>query len=67
MGENPTINSEGVRSALLTKEQAAGYLNVSARWMSRNHGIPFVQLGGRKYYLQADLDAYIKAHRYGGK
>lgn len=52
------------RSALLNKSQAAEYLNVTPRWMSRNHGIPFVQIGGRKYYLRADLDAFINAHRY---
>lgn len=66
MSENQH-HAEGVQSALLTKEQAARYLNVTARWMSRDHGIPFVQLGGRKYYLPADLDAYIDAHRYGGR
>lgn len=54
-------------SALLNKQQAAEYLNVTPRWMARNHGIAFVQIGGRKYYLQSDLDAYINSHRFGGK
>lgn len=52
-----------VTSALLNKKQAAQYLNVTLRWMSRNYGIPFIELGGRKYYLISDLDHYIQSHR----
>jgi len=52
-----------VTSALLTKAQAAQYLNVTLRWMSRHYGIPYIEMGGRKFYLISDLDNYIQAHR----
>lgn len=62
MNLNPGANRT-VTSALLTKAEAAQYLNVTLRWMSRNYGIPFVELGGRKFYLISDLDHYIQSHR----
>jgi len=57
-----------VRSALLTRKQAAAYLNKSERWMqrARAHGIPFHKIGKWVYFTKADLDSYIAKHRIGG-
>lgn len=60
--------SEQVSSTLLSRKDAAIYLNVSERWMHRakEHGIPFHKLGKWVYFTKADLDAYIAKHRIGG-
>jgi excisionase family DNA binding protein len=51
---------------LLTRRQAARYLNVTDRQMTRllyDYGLPRVKLGGRVYVKKADADAYIEKHR----
>jgi excisionase family DNA binding protein len=60
-----TINTSG----LLTRTQAANYLNTTVRWMHRatEHGIPYVKLGRTVFFLTSDLDAYIKRNRVGGE
>ena len=60
-----TINTSG----LLTRTQAANYLNTTVRWMNRapEHGIPYVKLGRNVFFLASDLDAYIKRNRVGGE
>ena len=60
-----TINTSG----LLTRTQAANYLNTTVRWMHRapEHGIPYVKLGRNVFFLATDLDAYIKRNRVGGE
>ena len=60
-----TINTSG----LLTRTQAANYLNTTVRWMHRapENGIPYVKLGRNVFFLATDLDAYIKRNRVGGE
>jgi excisionase family DNA binding protein len=55
-------------SLLLSRKEAAIYLNVSERWMYRakEHGIPFHKIGKWVYFTKADLDSYIAKHRIGG-
>lgn len=61
-------SSIDVRSALLTRKQAAAYLNKSERWMqrARAHGIAFHKLGKSVYFTIPDLDKYIARTRIGG-
>ena len=56
-------------SLLLSRKDAASYLNVSERWMHRakEHGIPFHKIGKWVYFTKADLDSYIAKHRIGGE
>jgi len=57
-----------IESALLTRRQAATYLNKSERWMQRAkaHRIPFIKLGKSVYFTISDLDKYIARNRIGG-
>ena len=57
-----------IESALLTRKQAALYLNKSERWMqrARAHHIPFVKLGKSVYFMIPDLDKFIARNRIGG-
>lgn len=53
---------------LLTPEQAAGKLKVSANtlasWRSTGrHALPFVKMGSRVYYRRADVRAHLEAMR----
>ena len=56
-------------AGLLTRTQAANYLNTTVRWMHRapEHGIPHVKLGRTVFFLISDLDAYIKRSRVSGE
>ena len=58
-----------IESALLTRTQAAIYLNKSERWMQRAkaHHIPFIKLGKSVYFTIPDLDKYIAQNRIGGE
>ena len=60
--------TENVSSTLLSRKDAAIYLNVSERWMHRakEHGIPFHKLGKSVYFTIPDLDRYIARTRIGG-
>lgn len=60
--------SQLIESALLTRIQAATYLNKSERWMQRAkaHRIPFIKLGKSVYFTIPDLDKYIARNRIGG-
>ena len=57
-----------IESALLTRKEAAIYLNKSERWMQRArvHHIPFIKLGKSVYFTIPDLDKYIARNRIGG-
>ena len=58
--------SDGARSAVLSREQAADYLGISTRTFDRlrsESDLPFVTIGRRKKYLQRDLDALILGSR----
>jgi len=61
--------SQVIESALLTRTQAAIYLNKSERWMQRAkaHHIPFIKLGKSVYFTIPDLDKYIAQNRIGGE
>jgi len=61
--------TEQVSSTLLSRKDAAIYLNVSERWMYRakEHGIPFHKIGKWVYFTKVDLDSYIASHRIGGE
>lgn len=53
--------------SLLTIEEAADYLGMSAKWLYRNYrDLPHVKIGGgtkpRIRFKSADLDAWIAAH-----
>ncbi len=57
---------QGRRPAVLSRQQAADYLGISARTFDRlrsESGVPFVTIGRRKKYLQRDLDVLILASR----
>jgi excisionase family DNA binding protein len=58
-----------VESGLLTRKQAAAYLNVSERWMqrARAHNIPFIKMGKSVYFTIPDLEKYIARNRIGGE
>ena len=58
-----------IESALLTRKQAASYLNKSERWMQRAkaHHIPFIKLGKSVYFTIPDLEKYIARNRIGGE
>ena len=58
-----------IESALLTRKQAASYLNKSERWMQRAkaHHIPFIKLGKSVYFTIPDLEKYIALNRIGGE
>lgn len=51
----------------LTTREAADQLRVSQdtmrRWRREGGGPEYLKIGGRYYYEQADLDAYIKASK----
>lgn len=57
-----------IQSALLTRKQAAEYLNKSERWMQRAkaHLIPYIKLGKSVYFTMPDLDKYIARNRIDG-
>jgi len=59
---------EKLLSALLKRQEAAQYLNVSERWLQRYraHGIPAVKMGKHTMFLITDLDAYIQRKRIAG-
>ena len=55
------------KSALLKKQEAAQYLNVSERWLQRNaFKIPHIRMGKAIMFLIPDLDAYIQRNRKAG-
>lgn len=65
---NATAASKGslTESPLLTKVEAADYLNVSERFVKRlvfEKRIPVHKLGRHVRIRQADLDAYLEANR----
>ena len=53
------------RPDLLTQKEAATYMRVSLRWLEihRRDGPVPTKLGGKVYYLKADLDGYIEGQR----
>lgn len=58
---------EKFQSALLKKQEAAQYLNVSERWLQRNaYKIPHIRMGKAIMFLIPDLDAYIQRNRKAG-
>ena len=59
--------NEDFTSALLRRNQAARYLNVSERWLQRHCGkIPHIKMGKSVMFLIPDLDAYIQRNRKAG-
>jgi hypothetical protein len=69
MSLNQAVEIPENTSQLLTRVQAAAYLNQTERWMMRaaEHGIPYVKLGRSVFFLISDLDAYIKRNRKSGE
>ena len=58
---------EKFKSALLKKQEAAQYLNVSERWLQRNaFKIPHIKMVKSVMFLITDLDAYIQRNRKAG-
>jgi len=54
---------------LVDEEEAAKFLNVSPRSMSKwrstkEHGIPFVKIGRAVRYSIEDLESYIEKHTH---
>jgi len=61
------FNGSSLFRSLLTIEEAADYLGMSAKWLYRSyHDLPHVKIGGgakpRIRFKSADLDAWIAAH-----
>lgn len=64
------------RSPLVTEKVAAGYLNVSARWLAMDRHlagqagspptVPFVKMSRNVRYRISDLEAYIAKSTVGG-
>lgn len=55
-----------IKKNLLTREQAAEYLGLRsqtlAKWASTGkYELTYLMLGGRAYYRQTDLDAWVKS------
>jgi excisionase family DNA binding protein len=56
-------------STLLNDEEAAQYLNTTTRHLRRLvtvHGLPHVQLGGKRRFLRDDLDGFVERSRVAG-
>jgi hypothetical protein len=66
MDQNPEIQI--AESGLLTRPNAAKYLNQTVRWTYRaaEHGIPTVKVGRSKQFLKIDLDNFIARNKSGG-
>ena len=52
----------------LTEKQAAKVLDpirpeTLAKWRQRRKGPPFLKLGGKVFYLQTDIDAFLEQSR----
>jgi excisionase family DNA binding protein len=61
------FNGSSLFRSLLTIEEAADYLGMSAKWLYRNYrDLPHVKIGGgtkpRIRFKTADLDTWITAH-----
>jgi excisionase family DNA binding protein len=61
------FNGSSLFRSLLTIEEAADYLGMSAKWLYRNYrDLPHVKIGGgtkpRIRFKSADLDGWIAAH-----
>jgi excisionase family DNA binding protein len=69
MSLNQAVEISENTSQLLTRVQAAAYLNQTVRWMYRapEHGIPFVKLGRAVRFKITDLDNFISRNRVGGE
>lgn len=55
-----------VTPRLLTRAEAAQYLNVSestVKRMVQDHGLPYVTLGGQTRWDRADLDSWIEQQK----
>ena len=69
--ETPS-DSVAARDGLLTRKQAAEYLNVSIRWLEETALVPRVDLsrpGARRAtirYRRSDLDAFVESRVSGG-
>jgi hypothetical protein len=50
-------------SALLTRDQAADYLQVSPGWLRDHPEVPYVKLGRLVRYRVEDLDAWAQSQR----
>ena len=64
---NPRASS--LFRSLLTIEEAADYLGMSAKWLYRNYrDLPHVKIGGgtkpRIRFKGADLDQWVAAHTF---
>jgi excisionase family DNA binding protein len=64
-------NRDGRGERLLTTAEAADYLNVSrrtlSRWLAEGIGPPSIKLpSGARRYRKADLDRWIAEHREDG-
>lgn len=55
----------------LNQRQAADYVGLTSEWLRRlrhaGNGPPHVEQGRRRYYLRADLDAWMASRRKGVK
>jgi excisionase family DNA binding protein len=68
VGAMPETNPE-LQLRLLTPGEAAGFLSVSTRTLSRivQHGdLPIIRVGGSNRFVMEDLQAYVASHRRGG-
>lgn len=66
-----TLVASLLTSALLTRKEAARYLNVAtqtlAQWAcSGRVSLPFYKIGRKAMYKICDLDAFIAANGHGG-
>ena len=65
--EEKNIENMG-KGGLWDTQQAADYLSVSKSFLNidrvnRRHGVPYVRVGSRVRYRQADLDAFLNKTR----
>lgn len=63
--------SEQNQSPLISVKSALLYLNISSATLARlrktNTGPTYIKLGGRVFYRQTDLDAYINSNTIKGE
>ena len=56
-------------SERLTRRQAADYLGMSHEFLevdvvTKRHGIPYIKVGRKVFYLKSDLDTWVLARRH---
>lgn len=65
LSQHPKFDFQSER---MTRIQAADYIGTSVEFLEvdvviKRHGIPYVKVGRKVFYLKSDLDSWILSHR----